>query len=187
MTLEGATLEGAMLHVAFMLSVRGIPQLYAGEEILMEGGDDPFNRNDFPGGWSNDKRNAFTKEGRTANEQKMFEWTQRWIRLRRLLNQGLIHQSLHHEEAMSQTTKMTDIFYDNDSYLFKRGTFIVAFNNSSAKKKVSFPSVTVGLNGTVRVSSFMRNGIAFKAKNGRVEIELEPKSAEVFNVVHVLK
>lgn len=187
MSLEGATLEGAMLHTAFMLSIRGIPQLYAGEEILMEGSDDPFNRNDFPGGWKEDSRNAFTKEGRTANEQKMFEWTRDWIRLRRLLNQGLINQALNHGREISQTSKMTDIFYDNDVYLFTRGNFIVAFNNSSIKKKVSFPSFTVGLNDTVRVSSRMRSGIAFNAKNGKVEIELDPKSAEVFDVVHVLK
>ena len=41
MSLDGATLEGAMLHTAFTLSVRGIPQLYYGEEIAMEGKDDP--------------------------------------------------------------------------------------------------------------------------------------------------
>src|ERR1041385_8525386 len=86
MSLEGATLEGAMMHVAFTLSVRGIPQLYAGEELAMEGKDDPDNRRDFPGGFpygsSPDTRSAFTKEGRRRDEQRMFEWTQKWIRLR---------------------------------------------------------------------------------------------------------
>ena len=48
LSLEGATLRGAMMHVAFILSVRGIPQLYYGEEIGMEGKDDPDNRRDFP-------------------------------------------------------------------------------------------------------------------------------------------
>jgi neopullulanase len=37
MSLEGGNLTGAMLHTAFVLSVRGIPQLYYGEEIALEG------------------------------------------------------------------------------------------------------------------------------------------------------
>ncbi len=44
MSLEGATTAGAMMHIAFILSVRGIPQLYYGEEIAMEGKEDPDNR-----------------------------------------------------------------------------------------------------------------------------------------------
>ena len=83
MSLPNATKEGAKLHTAFMLATRGIPQLYYGEEILMTGGHDPDNRKDFPGGWSEDKTNKFTQEGRTADEQEMFEWTQKWIKFRR--------------------------------------------------------------------------------------------------------
>ena len=66
MSLDGATLEGAMMHVAFTLSVRGIPQLYYGEEIAMEGKDDPDNRRDFPGGFPGDARNAFDRSGRKS-------------------------------------------------------------------------------------------------------------------------
>ena len=51
MSLEGSSFEGAKLHVAFIMTVRGIPQIYAGEEIAMEGEDDPDNRRDFPGGF----------------------------------------------------------------------------------------------------------------------------------------
>ncbi len=83
MSLPGATKEGAKLHIAFMLATRGIPQLYYGEEILMTGGHDPDNRKDFPGGWREDLINKFTKQGRTADEQEMFEWTRKWIFLRR--------------------------------------------------------------------------------------------------------
>jgi len=37
----------------------------------MDGGEDPGNRHDFPGGFAGDAHNAFTKAGRTATE-KMF-------------------------------------------------------------------------------------------------------------------
>src|SRR4029453_16508521 len=72
MSLDGATLEGAMMHVAFMLSVRGIPQLYYGEEIAMEGKEDPDNRRDFPIA-------AFKTEGRSAKKGEMFDWPRWWI------------------------------------------------------------------------------------------------------------
>ena len=71
-----------MMHMAFILSVRGIPQLYYGEEIAMEGGHDPDNRRDFPGGFPGDERSAFEAQGRKSKEQQMYEWTRRWIRLR---------------------------------------------------------------------------------------------------------
>ena len=51
LSLDGASVDGAMLHVAFVLSVRGIPQLYYGEELAMEGKEDPDNRQDFPPGF----------------------------------------------------------------------------------------------------------------------------------------
>jgi glycosidase len=54
--------------LAFLLTTRGIPQLYYGLEILMSGekseGDGNL-RKDFPGGWEGDPVNAFTTAGRT--------------------------------------------------------------------------------------------------------------------------
>ncbi|REL24936.1 glycosyl hydrolase [Rhodohalobacter sp. SW132] len=49
----------------FVMTTRGIPQLYYGDEILMTGGGpDGLKRKDFPGGWEEDPINAFTPEGR---------------------------------------------------------------------------------------------------------------------------
>jgi glycosidase len=132
MSLKDATLEGAMLHTAFILATRGIPQLYYGEEIVMTGGHDPDNRKDFPGGWREDKQDKFTKEGRTAEEQKMFEWTNKWIKLRR-------------ENQALREGKTIDLFYDNDAYVFAKDSvckpicdlpFVLAFNNSENQKTI---------------------------------------------------
>ena len=133
MSLPGATKEGAKLHIAFMLATRGIPQLYYGEEIAMTGGHDPDNRKDFPGGFSGDSANKFTKSGRTSDEQEMFEWTQRWIKLRR-------------ENRAVKEGKTIDLFYDQDVYAFARfgnngGDFdgsthlVFAINNANTEKK----------------------------------------------------
>ena len=66
------------LKLAFSLltTLRGIPQLYYGDEIGMTGGDDPDNRHDFPGGFPGDQHNAFTQAGRTPEEQEIFAHVQ---------------------------------------------------------------------------------------------------------------
>src|SRR5690606_17638743 len=67
--------------MSFLLTTRGIPQIYYGTEILMKGsGDHGVIREDFPGGWPGDTRNAFTEDGRTKEEQEAYEF------LRRMLN-----------------------------------------------------------------------------------------------------
>lgn len=56
----------------WLLTSRGIPQLYYGAEIGMTGITSPhdgFVREDFPGGWKSDSLNKFTLAGRTAKEE----------------------------------------------------------------------------------------------------------------------
>ena len=51
------------MALSFILTTRGIPQLYYGTEIVMEGDKskgDGFLREDFPGGWAGDTKNVFT-------------------------------------------------------------------------------------------------------------------------------
>ncbi|MFV0605845.1 MAG: glycoside hydrolase family 13 protein [Niabella sp.] len=63
--------------LAWLLTSRGIPQLYYGNEILMTGltsPNDGYVRQDFPGGWKGDKKNKFTKSGRTKKENDTFDY-----------------------------------------------------------------------------------------------------------------
>ena len=55
--------EKLKLAFSLLATLRGIPQLYYGDEIGMAGGDDPDNRHDFPGGFPGDQHNAFTQPG----------------------------------------------------------------------------------------------------------------------------
>ena len=72
--------------MVFLLTTRGIPQIYYGTEILMTGdkgkGDGDL-RKDFPGGWQGDTRNCFVKNGRTALENEAFEFTRRLLNWRK--------------------------------------------------------------------------------------------------------
>jgi neopullulanase len=72
----------ARLAFAFLMTTRGMPQIYAGDEIGMTGGDDPDNRRDFPGGFPGAKVDAFTAARRTPEQTKMFDWVHQLSTLR---------------------------------------------------------------------------------------------------------
>jgi glycosidase len=81
----GEDVEKHKIGIAWLLTCRGIPQLYYGTEVLMKGFTNPdgWVRLDFPGGWAGDKANKFTKEGRTEKENEVFEWTQKLANFRK--------------------------------------------------------------------------------------------------------
>ena len=72
--------------LALLLTVRRIPQIYYGTEIMMNGTKEKTDghvRKDFPGGFPGDKHNAFTRQGRTRAQQSMFNWLSRLRHWRR--------------------------------------------------------------------------------------------------------
>jgi neopullulanase len=167
MSLEGATTAGAMMHSAFILSVRGIPQLYSGEEIAMEGKEDPDNRRDFP-------REAFTAAGRKPKEQEMFEWTRSWIRLRR-------------EHAALRTGNLIDLFVDDETYVFARQlaaeTIVVALNRESKPKSVTIPIGSIGVKDGSMLRSLIGRNVSGRVVKGNVTFTVPPESAVAIGVL----
>ena len=107
--------------------------IYYGDEIAMPGGTDPDNRRDFPGGWKEDARNAFTAEGRTPDEQRVFEHVRKVARLRR-------------EYPALRNGELKQLVATDDVYLYSRGETIVMLNNSVKPAHVEAPAA----NGTWR-------------------------------------
>ncbi len=116
------------MAMTLIATVRGIPQLYYGSEIGMKGdkgkGDADIRR-DFPGGWNGDANNAFTKEGRTAEQQKFFEFSSKLFTWRK--SKEVIHSG-----------KMTHYVPDNNVYVYfrynEKETVMVIINNNSDKQ-----------------------------------------------------
>ena len=129
----GARVDGLKLAFTFLLTSRGIPMIYYGDEIAMPGGTDPDNRRDFPGGWKEDARNAFTAEGRTPDEQRVFEHVRKVARLRR-------------EYPALRNGELKQLVATDDVYLYSRGETIVMLNNSVKPAHVEAPAA----NGTWR-------------------------------------
>jgi glycosidase len=111
--------------LALLTTVRGIPQLYYGDEIGMAGGNDPDDRHDFPGGFPGDSHNAFAASGRSAQEQDLYFYTQSLLKLRRE-HQALRQGSLKH------------VAVADDYYVFIRESegerLLVVFNKGSSSR-----------------------------------------------------
>lgn len=115
---------------AILFTVRGIPQFYYGSEINMAGdknkGDGDIRR-DFPGGWPDDVRNAFTPEGRTTEENEIYKYIT-----------GLLNWRKENPVIHSGKTKQF-ISQDNCYVYFrynKEKTVMVAINNHNTDQRI---------------------------------------------------
>lgn len=100
--------------LALLLTVNRIPQLYYGTEVLMNGTKritDGYVRNDFPGGFPGDERNAFTESGRTEQENEMFHWLSavlHWRQGNTCITQGSQKQFIPHNGIYVLTRSKDD-------------------------------------------------------------------------------
>ncbi len=84
MLLAKENLQKVKLAFVFLLTARGIPQLFYGDEIGLVGGYDHGDlRQDFPGGWEEDSHNAFLEKERNSVENETFNHLQKLIKIRK--------------------------------------------------------------------------------------------------------
>jgi glycosidase len=127
----GATVDGLELAYTFLLTVRGTPLLYYGDEIAMPGRGDPDNRRDFPGGWTGDARNAFEAAGRTPAEQAVWSHVQRLLQVRA-------------QRPDLRTARMEHLVAGEQSFVYRRGRTVVALNNDTAAVTIRVPASSLG-------------------------------------------
>ena len=81
------------MAMTLIATVRGIPQIYYGSEIGMQGdknkGGDADIRRDFPGGWKDDSQNAFDPKTQTSAQKEFHHYTQKLLNWRK--GKGVIH------------------------------------------------------------------------------------------------
>ncbi len=160
------------MAVSLIATVRGIPQIYYGSEIGMSGsknaGDGDIRR-DFPGGWNGDANNAFTKSGRTSEQQKFFDFTSKIFNWRK--SKSVIHFG-----------KTTHYVPENNVYVFFRydnsETVMIVINNNLEKQ-------------TIKTSRFQENIKNFKSGKDvlseksfdlKNDIEIEGKSVLILEL-----
>jgi glycosidase len=77
-----ASVDRLKLAFTYLLTSRGIPMIYYGDEIGMLGANDPDNRRDFPGGWPDDRQNAFLAEQNTPEQRAVLNHVKTLTHLR---------------------------------------------------------------------------------------------------------
>jgi len=71
------------MALTLLLTTRGIPQIYYGTEIGMDGGGHHGKiRGPFPGGFPTDSLNAFTVEGRDSTQNSIYSFLNKMLSLR---------------------------------------------------------------------------------------------------------
>ena len=169
---EGSSPAKVKLAFGMTLTLRGIPEFYYGDEIGMPGGGDPDNRRDFPGGWPGDAKNAFTAEGRTAEQQELFSYVQALLRLRR-------------EHPALQSGKLWHLFSDETAYAFLRETeeerVLVVFNNSIEARELKIPLHDTTAQGAAGFTPVFGKAKADVTK-GEARIAVPAESVSIFLV-----
>jgi glycosidase len=128
----GGDIDKQKMGLAWLLTERGVPQIYYGTEIAMAGAKDHDHgdgllRGDFFGGWKEDKNNKFTGEGRTEKENDLFNYTRKLANFRKT-------------SSAIKYGKMTQFVPDNEVYTYFRydgkQTVMVVMNTATKEKTI---------------------------------------------------
>ena len=182
----GATPEKLRLAFLLLLTMRGMPELYSGDEIAMPGGDDPDNRRDFPGGFPGDPASAFTTGGRTAAQESMHAWVESLLRLR------------NSSVALTAGAEQIEAA-DEDTIAIARGgelaegcstgandRILVAVNRSTEPKTLSFGTRNTALAGCVQINPLLSTaGGAVQIptlSDDHLQLTLPPQSGVAFRL-----
>lgn len=162
------------LKLAFSLlaTLRGIPQLYYGDEVALPGGDDPDDRRDFPGGFPGDPGNAFSPQGRTPEQQDVFAHVQRLLRLRRE------HPALR--TGVQKHVAVTDQYYAFTREADGERLLIVLYNGDAPE------NITLDLTGTsiadAKSQTLLWGSAVAQLQGSKLQLQLAPNSLVIYQM-----
>lgn len=161
--------------MTFLLTTRGIPQLYYGTELLMKGhGQHGDIREDFPGGWSSDNRNAFLHEGRTQQENEAFTHVQKLLQWRQKSD------AIRNGELKHFVPKDNIYVYNRKS---PNESVVVIINTNAQPKKIDMTCYQEILNGYGGAIDILHN----KKITNLKEIDIEANSSLVLELTPPFK
>jgi len=180
MSEQGATMAGLKLANAFVLTTRGVPQLYYGDELGMTGPDEPAARADFPGGFPGDKRNAFNSAGRSKEEEDLFQYVRKLAHLRgelEPLRRGTLINLYVSEKQYAYARK---IKLAAGKVIFNIDNAIIVINNDTKAATIEFDVEPAGFSdgNDLRDQLNLRNVV--RVKDRHVKVTLAARSAAIF-------
>lgn len=176
-----ATLDKLNLAFTVLTTMRGMPQIYSGDEIAMGGGDDPDNRHDFPGGFPGSVNDAFKADGRTGTQAQAFNSLQKLLTMRRsypALGSG-------EEQVLSVSD---DVLVYVRVLVQPAGTqrILIAVNKADSPQTVSISTDATAIEGLTTAQSLLgekpsaRPQLAMQAHT--LKLQLAPTSAAVYEL-----
>ncbi|MBV8391216.1 MAG: glycoside hydrolase family 13 protein [Mucilaginibacter sp.] len=138
--------------MAMLMTLRGVPQMYYGDEILMKNFSNPDGlvREDFPGGWPDDKVNKFTAEGRNEKENEAFNYVRTLANYRK-------------NTTALQTGKLMQYIPEEGVYLYFRydnlKTVMVAYNSRDKEQTVKTARYSERINGALKARNVITDQV----------------------------
>ncbi len=164
--------EKLKLAFSLLATMRGIPQLYYGDEIGMTGGEDPDNRHDFPGGFAGDPHNAFSQAGRTPEEQDVFVHVQTLLKVRA--------ERVALRQGVQKHVAVADKYYAFTREADGEQLFILMHSGDAQE------SVTVELAGTTMADAKkltpLFSGPSVQLQGTQLQIQMPPRSLAIYKV-----
>jgi glycosidase len=161
------------MGIAFLLTTRGIPMIYYGTEILKTGHEHTGHghiRTDFPGGWPDDEKNAFSKEGRSHEQNEIFNYIKKiadWRKTNKAISKGKL---LH---FVPQNNVYVYFRYTNDDAV------MVLLNNHKSEKKFVH---TDRFSEILKNYTIGKNIVTGSSINLSEKIEVDSKSALILEL-----
>ena len=136
----GESIPKTKIAYAWLMTCRGIPQMYYGSEVLMKGISNPdgWVRLDFPGGWVGDQKNAFTEQGMTDKEKDFLHYVQQLGTYRKTSS------ALTSGEMMQYIPEEGLYVYFRYS---KHQTIMCVMNTDTKERKLNFEKFSERTNG----------------------------------------
>jgi glycosidase len=160
-----------MAH-SMLLTLRGIPQLYYGSELLFGnhanmGGTNV--RQNMPGGWPGDTVNAFVRAGRTQQQNELFDHIStiaQWRKGSKAIGQGSFKHYVPEDEVY--------VYFR----IFKNERVMVLVNSSTSTKRVPRSRFSEEL-GQAHQAYEVMNGESTLLEEW---IEVDPKSVRILEI-----
>ncbi len=163
-----------------LTTMRGMPQLYSGDEIAMRGAEDPDNRRDFPGGFAG-RANAFTAAGRSPEQEEMFAWVKSLLKLRASRT-----ELLSGEEQIVKATGGVMAFVRgselSDGCSAERQRVLVVINNGFKPQKIEIPTENTGLEGCRGTELLWGKAAEVTLNSGKLRVEVGARQTLVVAV-----
>ena len=169
----GKDLELTKMALTYLLTIRGIPQIYYGTEVLLDNTgfhkNDGLIRADFPGGWKEDAVNAFKGIGLTADQKSMQAYLKQLLNWRK--NNPVI--------ATGQTMHFAP--FDGVYVYFRYNaekTIMVVMNRNETDSKIDMKRFAEIIGQKTKVE----NALTGEAISGLSNLTVKGKTVSIFNV-----